>query len=124
MKDEQTGKFVRAGRISERLAAMEAPEKFVARARVIEAGETGLKGYLRKPALNGMIRFFELADSRGLPLEFQESTITAFLDDLDERSTGPAYWLRYANAMREVAREMGYPYEIVDGFEARLGAMA
>ncbi|WP_027258675.1 hypothetical protein [Leisingera aquimarina] len=124
MKDEKTGKFVLAGRISERLAALEAPEKFVTQARAIESGETCLKGYLRKPALNGLARFFELAVSQGIPLEFQESTITAYLGDLDERSTGPDYWLRYTTAMQEVAREMCYPYEIIDGFEGRLGPAA
>lgn len=124
MKDKQTGKFVCTGRISEYLAAMEAPEKFVTQARAIESGETGLKGYLHKPALNGMFRFIDLAVNQDLPLDFQMSTIVAFLDDLDKRSTGPAYWLRYANAMQEVAREMGYPFQVIDGFEARLGPKA
>lgn len=115
---------MRAVRVSERLAVMEAPEKFVAQARAIESGETGLKGYLRKPALNGMIRLLELAIEEDLPLEFQENTITAFLRDLEERPTGTAYWLRYTNAMQEVAREMGFSFTIVDGFEARMGAVA
>lgn len=124
MRDKSTGKFVVAGPISECLAAMEAPEKFVKQARAIEAGETSLKGYLQKPALNGMFRFFDLAVTQNLPLDFQKSTIVAFLNDLDKRSTGTAYWLRYANAMQEVAREMGYSFEVIDGFEARLGPVA
>lgn len=124
MKDDQTGKFVHVVQVSERLSVMKVPEKFVSYAKAIEAGKTKLKGYLRKPALNGMARFFELAVTLDLSLDFQKSTIVAFLDDLDKRSTGSAYWLRYANAMQEVACEMGYPFEVVDGFELRLGPMA
>lgn len=124
MKDDQTGKFVHVVQVSQRLSVMEVPEKFVSYAKAIEAGETKLKGYLRKPALNGMARFFELAVTLDLSLDFQKSTIVAFLDDLDKRSTGSTYWLRYANAMQEVAREMGYPFEIVEGFEVRLGLVA
>ena len=124
MKDDQTGKFVHVTQVSERLRAMDVPEKFVSHAKAIEAGETKLKGYLRKPALNGMARFFELAVALDLSLDFQKSTIVTFLNDLDKRSSGSAYWLRYANAMQEVAREMGYPFEIVDGFEVKLAPMA
>lgn len=121
MKDERSGKFTISVSVSDQLFNLGVPPTFVAEALAIELGDTRLKAYLRKPALNGMIRFFELAAIMGLPLKFQKITISAFLNDLDERSSGSAYWSRYATAMQEVAREMGFPFDIVDGFEMRLG---
>ncbi|MBO9436463.1 hypothetical protein J7394_19775 [Ruegeria sp. R13_0] len=121
MQDEKTGRFLAAVPVSRQLVAQGVPERYVSQSKAIEEGRTKIKAYLRKPALTGMARFFQLAADRGLPMEFEANTIIVFLDDLDERSTGSSYWLRFANAMQEVAREMGFPFDIVDGFEVRLG---
>ena len=79
-----------------------------------------MKGYLRTPALRGMVRFFEISLEQSLPADFTEKSIVAYLDDLQQHASGSSYWQRYTAAMQEVAREMGYPFEVVDGFEARL----